>query len=210
MVRCNMLTRCVAGIGASAAIVLGLGSPAWANAADAPVAGVPSAQDAAAPPAPAAATQPAAPAQPAGPPSLADLAWLSGCWSGAANQREFTEQWTRAAGGMMLGLGHTVMAGSTLEYEFLRIATLPDGRIVYLTQLTDKPEDGFVYQGVRDDHGETSFVFANAQRDFPAEIAYTHTKADELFAFVRGKINGESREVIYPFHRADCPSGKAP
>jgi hypothetical protein len=159
-------------------------------------------------PAAASAATPVAPAAGATGDAIGALDWLAGCWAGEVNQRDFTEQWTRPAAGMMLGLGHTVMGGRTVSYEYMRIETRADGSIAYVARPTDKAEEGFIYQGTRDDHGATSYVFSNPARDFPTEIAYTRTPAGELFAYVRGKINGADRQVIYPFRRVDCATGK--
>jgi hypothetical protein len=154
------------------------------------------------------ATAPAAPTTGTTAGAIGALDWLAGCWAGEVNHRDFTEQWTRPSAGMMLGLGHTVMGDRTESYEYMRIETRADGSIAYFAKPTDKAEEGFVYQGARDDHGATSYVFSNPARDFPAEIAYTRTVAGELFAYVRGKINGAERQVIYPFRRVDCATGK--
>jgi hypothetical protein len=183
------------------------------------------AQTAAPPPTPAAAPtgapSVAAPAIGAGAPALpastagasradplAALSWLHGCWAGNVNQRDFTEQWTAPAAGMMLGLGHTVMNGKTLSFEFMRIEARADGTIAYVAEPTDKPEEGFVYQGPTDDRGMTSYTFSNAARDFPSQIIYQRSPGGELFAYVKGKINGADRQVVYPFHQVDCVSGK--
>lgn len=140
---------------------------------------------------------------------LAALSWLHGCWAGEVNQRRFTEQWTAPAAGMMLGLGHTVMGGKTLSFEFMRIETREDGKIVYVAKPTDKAAEGFVYQGTKDDRGMTGYVFSNPSRDFPSEIIYQRSPGGELYAYVKGKINGADRQVIYPFHAVDCASGKS-
>ncbi|MEO6748036.1 MAG: DUF6265 family protein [Casimicrobiaceae bacterium] len=153
--------------------------------------------------------QPAAAAPVTAPPGpVADLAWLHGCWAGSVNMRNFTEQWTAPAAGMMLGLGHTVMSGKTLSFEFMRIETRPDGKIAYIAKPTDKPEEGFVYEGTQTDRGMISYIFSSPAHDFPAQIIYQHSPGDELFAYVKGKINGEDHQVIYPFHHVDCASGK--
>jgi hypothetical protein len=175
--------------------------------AQAPATSAPAAASPVVVPAPAPAAAPPMPA-PADP--LAALAWLAGCWAGDVNKRDYTEQWTKPAAGMMLGLGHTVMAGRTLSFEFMRIEARPDGSIAYVAKPTDKPEEAFVYQGTKDDHGATRYVFANPARDFPTEIAYARTPAGELFAYVIGKVNGADRQVIYPFRRVDCPTESAP
>jgi hypothetical protein len=144
----------------------------------------------------------------AGADPLAALAWLRGCWAGEVNLRKFTEQWTTPAAGMMLGLGHTVMSDKTLSYEFMRIEARPDGKIAYVAKPTDKAEEGFVFVGTTDDRGVIGYVFSNPARDFPQQIIYSHTPGNELFAYVKGKINGVDRQVIYPFHHVDCVSGK--
>ena len=41
---------------------------------------------------------------------LSDLAWLSGCWRGNVNQREFREHWLPLRGNLLIGAGHTVTA----------------------------------------------------------------------------------------------------
>jgi hypothetical protein len=102
------------------------------------------------------------------------------------------------------------MGGRTLSFEFMRIEARNDGSIAYVARPTDKPEEAFVYQGAKDDHGATRYVFANPARDFPTEIAYAHTPADELFAYVIGKVNGVDHQVIYPFRRVACPAPGTP
>ncbi|MEO8848631.1 MAG: DUF6265 family protein [Casimicrobiaceae bacterium] len=141
--------------------------------------------------------------------TIADLDWLHGCWAGEVNQRKFTEQWTAPAAGMMLGLGHTVMNGKTQSFEFMRIETRDDGKLAYIAKPGDKAEEGYVYQGIQDDRGMSGFVFSNPARDFPSQIVYTRGLGGELYAYVKGKINGVDRQVIYPFHRVDCASGKS-
>ena len=148
------------------------------------------------------------PSAPAGADPLAALAWLHGCWSGNVNQREFTEQWTRPSAGMMLGLGHTVMGGKSVSFEFMRIEAGADGKITYVAKPTDKPEEGFAYQGTSQDRELTNYTFANPAREFPTQIIYSRTPGGNLFAHVKGKIGGADREVIYPFHPVDCLTGK--
>ena len=159
----------------------------------------------AAPPAAAGAPAAAAPAA-AGP--LSELAWLRGCWQGKVNQREFTEQWTAPAAGMMLGLGHTVLGGKTASHEFMRIEAQPDGKIVYVANPLGRAEDRFVYTGTTKDQDTDLFTFANAQNAFPAKIIYRRTAGGMMFAQLEGKVDGNDRQVIYPFRPVDCLSGK--
>jgi uncharacterized protein DUF6265 len=211
-VRTLIVITALCAFGATPALVMAQAPAAPATPAAAaappespPSPGSPSAAPGASKPAESAITPPVVSA---GADSLAVLTWLRGCWAGDVNQRKFTEQWTAPAAGMMLGLGHTVMNGKTLSYEFMRIETRPDGKIAYVARPTDKAEEGFVFEGTTDDSGVIGYVFSNPTRDFPQQIIYRHTPGDELFAYVKGKINGADRQVIYPYRHVDCVSGK--
>ena len=78
---------------------------------------------------------------------ISQLEWMRGCWTGEVNKRVFTEQWTAPAAGMMLGLGHTVLDGKTESFEFMRITTDPDGKIVFVLHPGAKQEDLFLFEG---------------------------------------------------------------
>ncbi len=181
--------------------------PAPSSAATAPPAPV-EAAPAMAVPGTGSATGGVASAVSTGPEALASLAWLQGCWAGKVNQREFTEQWTRPAGGMMLGLGQTVIDGRTSSFEFMRIELTAEGKVQYVARPAGKADEAFVFQGIRDDSGYKGHVFADPAREFPSEIMYTPTSDNQLFVYVKGKVGGEERSVVYPFRRLDCVTGK--
>ena len=58
---------------------------------------------------------------PQGSPSVADVAWLAGCWESTRGDRHVTEQWMAPEGNTLLGISRTVVNGKTTEYEFLLI-----------------------------------------------------------------------------------------
>ncbi len=188
-------------------------APAPAVAAPAaPVAGAPSA-GAAAPAAPSAAGDAKAPetytitTTPAK--DITQLAWMHGCWSGKVNNRDFTEQWTAPAAGMMLGLGHTVMGGKTESFEFMRLETGADGKVSLVMRPVDRVEDVFTFDTVKTERDVEFYIFNNGKPGFPARIAYAHASRGRMFVHVQGKVNGADREVIYPFVPVDCVSGKS-
>jgi hypothetical protein len=139
---------------------------------------------------------------------LADFGWMRGCWRGAVNQREFTEHWTAPAAGMMLGLGHSVQAGKTTSFEFMRIVAQPDGKVVYSLQSPGQKEAQYTFSGTTKDQDMTLYNFSNPEIAFPAKVTYRSTPGGLLFAEIEGKVDGAERKVTYPYRPVDCLTGK--
>jgi len=138
---------------------------------------------------------------------LAPLAWLAGCWRGSVNQREFREQWMPLRGGMMVGVSHTVMAGKTQDFEYLRLESRPDGEY-YVAIPAGKAETLFKLTGKTRDGDDEIFTFANRVNEFPQTIIYRRGTLGWLYAHVEGTISGAERKVIYPMRRTDCETGE--
>jgi hypothetical protein len=139
---------------------------------------------------------------------ISQLDWMRGCWTGEVNKRVFTEQWTAPAAGMMLGLGHTVLDGKTESFEFMRITTDPDGKIVFVLHPGAKQEDLFLFEGIKSEPDVDFFIFGNPRIVFPSRIVYSRATKGQMFVHVQGKVNGVDREVVYPFAPVDCRTGK--
>ncbi len=139
--------------------------------------------------------------------TIGALAWLSGCWTGTVNQRDFREQWSSLLGGMMLGTGHTVSQGKTQSYEQMRLETRPDG-VYYVALPSGQKEAAFRLVSTTTDDQDTIFTFANPEHDFPQRILYRRGTGGWLYATVEGKLKGEDRKVIYPMRRVGCESGE--
>jgi hypothetical protein len=172
----------------------------------------PAAAPAAIPAASAPAANPAAGGAPVPGPAvddpLAQLAWLDGCWRGSVNQREFREHWMPPRGGMLVGVSQTVMDGKTLDYEYLRIESRPDG-VNYVMSPPGKPEIAYRLADVAPQQGgDVVFTFASAGQDFPQKILYRKSTEGWLYATVEGKVGGADRQVIYPMRRIGCESGE--
>jgi hypothetical protein len=156
-------------------------------------------------PAPAAPT--ASPPAAAAPASLEPLAWLAGCWQGTVNMRDFREQWMPLRGGMMVGVGHTVVGDRTQNFEYLRIEKRPDG-VHYVVAPDGKGETAFRLVGQARDGDDEIFTFNNPRTDFPQTIIYRRGSKGRLFAHVEGKLDGADKRVIYPMYRVDCETGE--
>lgn len=141
---------------------------------------------------------------------LAPLAWLDGCWRGSVNERDFREQWMPLRGGYLLGVSQTVMGGKSLDYEYLRIESRPDG-IYYVALQSGGKENAYKFAGktvdTTNDRNDEIFTFENKALEFPRRIIYRRGTGGWLYAQVEGMVNGAEREVIYPMRRIDCGSG---
>lgn len=177
---------------AAAAVAISLSACAFAQSAAPPVLS----------PAESKAPEPVADAGP-----LSSLAWLSGCWRGNVNQRDFREHWLPLRGNLLIGAGHTVSGGRTQDFEFMRIEPRADG-VYYVAAPSGQKEAAFKLAGRQTDGPDTIFTFANAAHDFPQTIVYRRGTGGWLYIHVEGKLGGEERKVIYPMRRIDCEGGE--
>ncbi len=143
----------------------------------------------------------------ANPLSLEALAWLAGCWEGKVNQRDFREEWLPLRGEIMVGASQTAMLGKTLAWEFLRLEPRADG-IYYIPMPSGRKETLFKLTSTKTEADDEIFTFENVTNEFPQRIIYRRATAGQLFAHVGGQVNGEAKEVIYPYHRVDCQTGE--
>ncbi len=138
--------------------------------------------------------------------TLSDLSWLSGCWRGSVNQREFREHWLPLRGNLLIGAGHTVTQERTQDFEYVRIEPRADG-LHYVAQPSAGKETAFRLADRQVDGPDTIFTFANDTHDFPQRIVYRRGTEGWLYIHVEGRVQGEERKVIYPLRRIDCESG---
>ncbi|HWI17352.1 MAG TPA: DUF6265 family protein [Vicinamibacterales bacterium] len=126
-------------------------------------------------------------AEQAAKPTLNDLSWLAGSWSGVSRGIEMEEHWTAPKGNSMIGVHRDVGKGRTLLFEFLRIEQQGD-QIVYLSMPNGRsPATAFPLKEV----SGTRVVFENPAHDFPQRIIYWMDGAD-LRARIEGTNNGKS------------------
>lgn len=116
---------------------------------------------------------------------IEDLSWISGHWESTSGDAAMEELWTQPKGGVMLGI-HRDVAGSKVQFEFLRIAKDKDG-VVYYASPGGAPPTPFRLVELR---GERA-VFANPQHDFPQRIIYWKRDA-QLCARVEGPMDGKT------------------
>jgi hypothetical protein len=130
-------------------------------------------------------------------PSLDVLAWLAGKWTIESAGRNVEEIWTAPASDLMLGMSRTVRDGKTTSFEFMRIASRPDG-VFYIAQPRGMPPVEFPLQtwdGVQ-------AVFVNpGHEDHLARIIYRHNADGSVTARIEGSNSGQEFAEEYPYHR---------
>ena len=134
--------------------------------------------------------------------TVADLAWLQGCWRIDDGARIVDEQWMAPRGGTMLGSARTVRGGKTVEHEFVLLRDGANGRVEY--DVTPSGQARTVFTSI--DAPSDTVVFENLQHDFPQRVAYQRRGAD-LLAWVEGPARnapGQLRRIEYPYRRVAC------
>src|SRR5689334_22067883 len=140
---------------------------------------------------------------------LAPLAWVHGCWGGKVNQRDFREEWLPLTGDTMVGVSQTTLRGKTVDFEYLRLESRPEG-VFYIATQADRSEAAFRLDArTTAEGGDEVFTFVNAAPgvDYPQRILYRRASEGWLYATVEGKIKGVDKQVIFPMRRVDCQTG---
>ena len=130
---------------------------------------------------------------------VSGLFWMTGCWAGEEGQSRVEEQWTKPAGGQMMGVSRTIRAGKVVFHEFLLIDTDQEGAY-YLPRLSNGAEPVKFRLTTQ---SETGAIFENPAHDFPQRIIYRKTEGG-LFARIDGKQNGKDRAVDFPMKSVAC------
>ena len=125
-----------------------------------------------------------APERPA--PTVSDLAWLAGSWSGTEGKVKTEEHWTPPAAGTMLAVGRTISGDKTVFIEYLRIETREDG-LYYVAMPGAKTPTDFKLKRL----AEGEVEFENPQHDYPQRILYRRNPDGSLTARIEGDAAGK-------------------
>jgi hypothetical protein len=141
----------------------------------------------------------AAPPDPA-PPSLADLAFMAGCWRGPSGEGATIEEYyTAPADNLILGLSRYTKGNRVTSYEFATIAR-EGAEIVF----TPRPsgQEPVPFRLTRLD--SAGAVWENSTHDFPTLIAYRRGSGDSLIARIEGPGKDGKRSVEWRMGHAAC------
>jgi Domain of unknown function (DUF6265) len=137
----------------------------------------------------------------AGPPvqriqaTMAQVAWISGVWTGTMGNSTIEERWTPSAGGSMLAVSRTVRDGLMSAFEFLCIVER-EGGLVYTAMPNGRtPATDFTLTKIDD----SSATFENPAHDYPKMIRYTKRPDGSLEATISAE--GGQKAQTYLFAR---------
>ena len=126
-----------------------------------------------------------------------DFAFAAGCWQAVAGDTTMEEQWSRPAGGVMLGTARVVSGGKTVFTEFVEVREKPEGLVMTVALGIGKPSTSFT----RIPAGAGEVVFENKAHDFPQRVFYRRCGAD-LCAGIEGVMNGKAEREEWRYRRA--------
>jgi hypothetical protein len=133
-------------------------------------------------------------------PEIEKIAWLAGCWKSENAEPGSGEHWMPLAGGTMFGMSRTVRRGQTVEFEFVELRYLPDGKLAYIAHPSGQQTTAFPLLRISD----SEVVFENPEHDFPQRIAYAKEGGSKLRARIEGVRNGAPRVIEFPLSRVSC------
>ena len=131
--------------------------------------------------------------------TLADVAFLTGCWAGQMGSLDMREQWTTADGGMMQSTTKFISDGKVADFEFGMIVESEEGITLWPYPRGTISEHGFPLVRADDE-----YVFENLEHDFPVRIIYVRDGPDALAPRIEG-TDGEGPR--WSLHRVECPTG---
>ena len=131
--------------------------------------------------------------------SLADLAWLTGCWEGRQGEAVIEEVWSKPGGASMLGFGRTVKGGRTTSFEFMQIRE-ENGSLTYMPQ----PQGGTRVSFPLKNSVGSKMTFENKEHDFPQRVIYERGGPELLVAAIEGNYKGKEDREEYQMKRVRC------
>jgi Domain of unknown function (DUF6265) len=136
----------------------------------------------------------------AAPPTLADLAFMAGCWQGPSGDGATIEEYyTAPTDNLILGVSRYTKGSRVTDYEFSTIAR-EGGEIV----LTPRPsgQEPAPFRLTRLD--SAGAVWENPSHDFPTLIAYRRGPGDSLIARIEGPGRDGKRAMEWRMGPASC------
>lgn len=130
--------------------------------------------------------------------SIDSLAWLSGCWSGKGQEGTVDTQWSRPAGGSLIGASRVVRGDRTVATEFLQIREATEGLVLTVHPL-GQPSVSYRLKRSGRDLAE----FENPAHDFPTRIVYQR-KGGNLTVRAEGEGTDSRRAVRLKLKQTAC------
>jgi Domain of unknown function (DUF6265) len=134
------------------------------------------------------------------PPTLADLAFMAGCWRGPSGEGTTIEEYyTVPSDNLILGVSRYTKGARVTSYEFSTIAR--EGSEIVLTPRPSGQEP-VAFRLTRLD--STGAVWENPAHDFPTLISYRRGPGDSLVARIEGPGRDGKRSMEWRMGPATC------
>jgi hypothetical protein len=125
--------------------------------------------------------------------TMAQVAWISGVWTGTMGSSMIEERWTPSAGGSMLAVSRTLRDGLMSAFEFLCIVER-DGGLVYTAMPNGRtPPTDFTLTKIDD----SSATFENPAHDYPKMIRYTKRPDGSLEAVISAEGGQKAQTFVF-------------
>jgi hypothetical protein len=132
--------------------------------------------------------------------TLADLAFMAGCWRGPSGDGTTIEEYyTPPTDNLMLGVSRYTKTARVVSYEFSTIAR--EGTDIVLTPRPSGQEPAPFRLTRLDSAGA---VWENPAHDFPTLIAYRRGPGDSLIARIEGPGRDGTRSMEWRMGPATC------
>jgi len=137
--------------------------------------------------------------------TMADLAWLKGCWrtEAAPNGNIVTEVWTAPPAGAMFGYAYTIRDGQPRGWEQMRIEA-DDGALYFVALLPGQDAVRFRLHYDDDPHVAR---FENPEHDYPQRVEYRRD-GDQLTGTISRVDGGDA--FSFGYRRVDCDASLQP
>ena len=130
-------------------------------------------------------------------PPLSAIAFMTGCWTGAAsNGATIEERYSETSENLMIGMTRYVRSARVVDFEFTTVERT-DSSFVMTPRPKGMQSDSFPLKEV----GEGRAVWENLKHDFPQRIIYRAGTGDALIARIEGTTPRGERHVDWTMRR---------
>ncbi len=127
------------------------------------------------------------------------LLLLVGRWHMERNGAQIFEEWQQKSATRLEGRSWMVKDAKEIELEQLVIEAEADG--VYYKPTVHDQNNGEQVRFKLEASDQSTFVFSNADHDFPQHISYSLVSQDSVVALVYGKVKGQEKSIRFAYSR---------
>ena len=120
---------------------------------------------------------------------------LEGTWKMTTKRGAICEEWKKIDNNYLQNKGYMIKGVDSIITERVALTNTKDG-VFYTSTVEDQNNKQAISFRMTKAEGNT-FIFENAEHDFPKRIVYNLVTADSLHAYIDDGINGTKRQNFY-------------